>query len=156
MMQEVVERWLKKQSEWPDLLLIDGGQTHLSVIHNLLLEHGIDDRLQLASLAKKEETIHRIDKEDIILDKKERVLVHARDEAHRFVNNFHGRGRKKLTDPLSSVEGLGAKKLQMLIRHFGGRQGIKNASVQRFENKQMVLEKPSLNESTMLCINQSS
>ena len=132
MMREVVERWLKKQSEWPDLLLIDGGQTHLSVIHNLLLEHGIDDRLQLASLAKKEETIHRIDKEDIILDKKGRVLVHARDEAHRFVNNFHRkrRGRKKLTDPLSSVEGLGAKKLQMLIRHFGGRQGIKNASVQ--------------------------
>ena len=98
----------------------------------MLLEHGIDDRLQLASLAKKEETLHRIDKEDIILDKKGRVLVHARDEAHRFVNNFHRkrRGRKKLTDPLSSVEGLGAKKLQMLIRHFGGRQGIKNASVQ--------------------------
>ncbi len=35
-----------------------------------------------------------------------------------------------MTDPLTSVEGLGAKKLQMLIRHFGGRQGIKNASVQ--------------------------
>ena len=96
MMREVVERWLKKQREWPDLLLIDGGQTLLSVIHNLLLEHGIDDRFQLASLAKKEETIHRIDKEDIILDKKGRVLVHARDEAHRFVNNFHRkrRGRK--------------------------------------------------------------
>jgi len=59
------------------------------------------------------------------------VLVHARDEAHRFVNKFHrkSRSKKKLTDPLEGVEGLGAKKLQSLIRHFGGRQGIAHATV---------------------------
>jgi len=28
-MSEVVERWLKRQDEWPDLLLLDGGKTHL-------------------------------------------------------------------------------------------------------------------------------
>ena len=59
------------------------------------------------------------------------VLVHARDEAHRFVNTFHRkrRGRKKLKDPLQDVEGLGAKKMQNLLRHFGGRQGIAHASL---------------------------
>ncbi len=131
MMREVVERWIKRVEEWPDLLLIDGGKTHLAIIADLLEKHGIRDRMELASLAKREETIHREGHEDIILDKRGRVLVHARDEAHRFVNKFHRKSRAKsrLSDPLESISGLGAKKLQSLIRHFGGRQGISHASV---------------------------
>ena len=131
MMREVVERWIKRVEDWPDLLLIDGGETHLAIIAKLLEKHGVRDRMQLASLAKREETIHREGHDDIILDRRGRVLVHARDEAHRFVNKFHrkSRSRNRLSDPLESVSGLGAKKLQSLIRHFGGRQGIKHASV---------------------------
>ena len=131
MMEEVVERWIKRVEDWPDLLLIDGGQTHLDIIKRLLDRHGIQDRMELASLAKREETVHRDGKEDIVLDRRGRVLVHARDEAHRFVNKFHrkSRAKKRLADPLESVSGLGAKKLQALLRHFGGRQGISQASV---------------------------
>ena len=131
MMKEVVERWIKRVEDWPDLLLIDGGETHLAIIANLLEKHGVRDRMELASLAKREETIHREGHDDIILDRRGRILVHARDEAHRFVNKFHrkNRAKKRLSDPLEAVSGLGAKKLQSLIRHFGGRQGIKHASV---------------------------
>jgi len=130
MMSHVVERWLKRQEEWPDLLLIDGGLVHLNEIHNLLLEKELVDQVPLASLAKREETIHRINCDDIVLDRKGRILVFARDEAHRFVNNFHRkrRGRKGLADPLEAVDGLGAKRLQALLRHFGGRKGINHAS----------------------------
>ncbi len=130
MMSHVVERWLKRQEEWPDLLLIDGGLVHLNEIHNLLLEHKLVDQVPLASLAKREETIHRINCEELVLDRRGRVLVFARDEAHRFVNNFHRkrRGRKGLADPLEAVNGLGAKRLQALLRHFGGRKGINHAS----------------------------
>ena len=130
MMRHVVERWVKRQEEWPDLLLIDGGLVHLNEIHNLLLELNLVEQIPLASLAKREETIHRIDCEDIVLDRRGRVLVFARDEAHRFVNNFHRkrRGRKGLSDPLEAVDGLGAKRLQALLRHFGGRKGINHAS----------------------------
>ena len=32
MMREVVERWIKRVEDWPDLLLIDGGETHLAII----------------------------------------------------------------------------------------------------------------------------
>ena len=130
MMREVVERWIKRVEDWPDLLLIDGGETHLAIIAKLLEKHGVRDRMELASLAKREETIHREGHNDIILDSRGRVLVHARDEAHRFVNKFHRkvRSRSRLSDPLESVSGLGAKKLQSLIRHFGGRQGISHAS----------------------------
>lgn len=131
MMREVVERWIKRVEDWPDLLLIDGGQTHLAMIAKLLDKHGVRDRMELASLAKREETIHREGKEDIVLDRRGRVLVHARDEAHRFVNKFHrkSRAKKRLSDPLEGVVGLGAKKLQSLLRHFGGRQGITHATI---------------------------
>ncbi len=132
MMREVVERWLKRQEEWPDLLLIDGGETHLTTIETLLEEHGLTDRIPLAALAKREETLHRTGVDPIILDRRGRVLVHARDEAHRFVNRFHRqqRNRTAMTDPLEQVIGLGAKKLQTLLRHFGGRQGVDEASIE--------------------------
>ncbi len=131
MMREVVERWIKRVEDWPDLLLIDGGETHLSTITDLLEKQGVSGKMELASLAKREETIHREGHDDIVLDRRGRVLVLARDEAHRFVNKFHrkSRAKKRLSDPLEGVSGLGAKKLQLLIRHFGGRQGIKHASV---------------------------
>ena len=131
MMREVVERWLKRQEEWPDLLLLDGGETHLSTISGLLEEHGLQDRIPLAALAKREETLYRLNKDPLILDRRGRLLVFARDEAHRFVNTFHRKRRAKSTlqDPLEEVEGLGAKKLQALLRHFGGRKGIDEASL---------------------------
>ena len=135
MMREVVERWLKRQDEWPDLLLLDGGATHLSTISGLLEEHGLQDRIPLAALAKREETLYRPNKEPLILDRRGRLLVFARDEAHRFVNNFHRKRRAQSTlkDPLEAVEGLGAKKLQALLRHFGGRKGIDEASLKALQ-----------------------
>lgn len=131
MMKEVVVRWAKRQEEWPDLLLIDGGETHLNTIRTALEEHGWSGRFPLAALAKREETIHREGHEPLVLDRQGRVLVHARDEAHRFVNTFHRRrrSRQRLADPLEAVEGLGAKKLQALLRHFGGRKGIEHATI---------------------------
>ena len=92
-------------------------------------------RFPLAALAKREETIHRRHHEPLILDRQGRVLVHARDEAHRFVNAFHRkrRSRSRLADPLEGVEGLGAKKLQTLLRHFGGRKGIEHATLSELQ-----------------------
>ena len=135
MMLEVIERWLKKQESWPDLILLDGGEVHLNSVSRLLERHGLAERIALAALAKREETLHRMDEPDLILDRRGRLLVHARDEAHRFVNTFHRkrRDRRVLRDPLEAVEGLGAKKLQQLLRHFGGRQGIEHASIRELE-----------------------
>jgi excinuclease ABC subunit C len=131
MMGEVVERWIKRQDEWPDLLLIDGGETHLSTIKNILENNDVLDKFELAAIAKREETLFRLEKEPLILDRKGRVLVHSRDEAHRFVNTFHRkqRNRDKIKDPLQDVLGLGAKKMQTLLRHFGGSKGIEHASI---------------------------
>ena len=64
----------RRVEDWPDLLLIDG-RTHLAIIAKLLEKHGVRDRMELASLAKREETIHREGHDDIILDRRGRVLV---------------------------------------------------------------------------------
>lgn len=135
MMREVVKRWLKRQDEWPDLLLLDGGQTHLSTITKMLEESQVLGLFPVAALAKKEETIHRLDHPPLVLDRMGRVMVHARDESHRFVNTYHRkrRGRARLSDPLTQVDGLGAKKMQALLRHFGGRQEIIHASVEQLQ-----------------------
>ena len=131
MMSEVIERWVKRQDGWPDLMLLDGGETHLSTILAMLDGHGLDGRFPVAALAKREETLHIRGMEPLVLDRRGRVLIHARDEAHRFVNRYHKRRRGKgaLGDPLEEIEGLGAKKIQSLLRHFGGRKGILHASV---------------------------
>ncbi len=130
MMSEVVARWAKRQDEWPDLLLLDGGETHLSAIERTLEEMGLLGEFPIAALAKREETLHMRGAEPILIDRRGRALVHARDEAHRFSNTFHKkrRGKGALADPLEEVEGLGAKKIQSLLRHFGGVKGIEHAS----------------------------
>ena len=65
MMSEVVERWLKRQDEWPDLLLLDGGKTHLNTINNLLENYNLTGNFTIAALAKKEEAIFRKDEKPV-------------------------------------------------------------------------------------------
>ena len=100
------------------------------MITEVIDKSGNAGKFAIAALAKREETVFRKGKEPIILDRRGRVLIHARDEAHRFVNTFHRTRRKtsKLIDPLEKVPGLGAKKFQTLIRHFGGRKEVLHAS----------------------------
>ena len=131
MMSEVVERWLKRQDTWPDLLLIDGGETHLSTITRLLKEHDVLDKFALAALAKREETIFRNGHEPIILDRKGRVMVHARDEAHRFAIQAHRKKKhssSKLSQ-LSMIPGIGPILRARLFKKFRTISSIKKATI---------------------------
>ena len=130
MMTEVIERWLKRQSSWPDVMLLDGGLTHLSTIHALLKGHGLEERFLVCAIAKREETLHRLDNDPWHINSAGRLLITARDEAHRFANTFHRKQRSRaiLKNPLEDIPGLGAKRLQTLLRHLGGLKGIQKAS----------------------------
>ncbi|MCH1591770.1 MAG: excinuclease ABC subunit UvrC [Candidatus Thalassarchaeaceae archaeon] len=132
MMKESVLRWVKRQEEWPDFLLLDGGVTHLSTINRALKENNAEGKFVVGALAKREETLFIEGRDPIILDRRGRVLIHSRDEAHRFVNQFHSKRRRKgsISDPLEEIDGLGAKKIQALLRHFGGSRGIEHASLE--------------------------
>jgi excinuclease ABC subunit C len=60
------------------------------------------------------------------------LLQVIRDEAHRFANAFHRQRRAKRmsTSVLDGIEGLGAKRRQRLIEHFGGVKGVREASLE--------------------------
>ena len=97
MMSEAVSRWAKRQEEWADLLLLDGGETHLSAIESTLDGMGLLGLFPIAALAKREESLHMRGRETVLLDRKGRALVHAAtrptDSPTHSTRSGEGRGR---------------------------------------------------------------
>ncbi len=124
----------------PDLLMIDGGKGQLSAVHTVLQELSLDD-LPLLGIAKGEgrkvglETLFLWgNKQGIHLppDAIEfHLLQQVRDEAHRFAITGHRklRDKKRVHSSLETIEGIGPKRRQRLLQHFGGWQEIKRAHV---------------------------
>jgi len=60
------------------------------------------------------------------------LLQVVRDEAHRFANAFHRqvRGKRMKASALDDVDGLGVKRRERLLAHFGGLSGLKKATLE--------------------------
>ena len=119
----------------PDLLIVDGGKGQLSAANEVLSEFDFAGRIQLASLAKQREEIFMPGREEsILLPRRSESLYlvqRIRDEAHRFAIGYHRQLRRKsaLASQLEEIPGIGAKRRQALLRHFGALDRIREASV---------------------------
>ena len=137
-MQEVVHRRYKRLSDegksLPQLIIIDGGKGQLSSAVKSLDLLGLRGQIAIIGIAKRLEEIYFPgDSIPIYLDKKSetlKIIQQLRNEAHRFGLNLHRNIRSKnaLKSPLDSIEGVGPKTKELLLKEFKSLKRIKSAS----------------------------
>ena len=116
----------------PDLLLIDGGKGQLSAAQRALEEAGID--VPLVGLAKRVETIVTQDGREVLLPNAHpalKLLIHARDEAHRTAVGYNRqrRGQAMTRSLLDDVPGVGPKRRDALLARFSSIDQLRASSV---------------------------
>ena len=136
-MREIVgrryRRLLDEGAELPDLIVVDGGKGQLSSAHGILRELGIDGRIPIIGLAKRiEEIFFPNDPDPYYLDRKGKplkVIMHLRDEAHRFGLTFHRQKRSLafIRSELEAIPGVGAASVTKLLHTFKTISAIKKA-----------------------------
>jgi len=153
MMREVLTRRFQRaqkedpdreRGQWPDLVLIDGGQGQLNATLDVFAELGIDD-VALVSIAKGpdrnagRERFFMPGREPFSLPMKDPVLYflqRLRDEAHRFAIGAHRtrRAGAMVRSPLDEVEGIGAARKKVLLSHFGSAREVAAAALGDLES----------------------
>ena len=130
---EITENPLHHEWAMPDLIIIDGGKGQLSAAMQVLQELHID--VPTVGLAKENEEIFTPGSPDpILLPRSSQSLYmvqRIRDEAHRFGITYHRKLRSDRTfkSVLDEIPGIGPKRKQTLIKHFGSVRAISAASI---------------------------
>ena len=149
-MQEVVGRRYGRLHEegtaFPDLVVIDGGigQVRAALKAFLLINA---EPPPIIGLAKREETVVFPDERgELKLEFRDpalRLLQRARDEAHRFANQFNAdlRSKKIKESILDDFPGLGKVRRSALLSHFGSLEKMKKASVEDMQKVEGIGEK---------------
>ncbi len=134
-MREVLTRRLSAGSDLPDLIVLDGGKTQLSVGVEVLSELNLS-HIPICALAESEEWIYLPEQDDPVMIPKSSASLHLierlRDEAHRFAISYHRNLRSKsaLYSILDSIDGIGEKRKRLLFDTFLTVDRIKAATVE--------------------------
>ncbi len=121
-------------SDWPDLIMIDGGKGQLNAAIKALKELNLEEEVTICSLAKKNEEIFIPGfSKSLETDENQKgvlLLRRVRDEAHRFALSFHRDKRSKRMNrsQLSQISGLGPSRIRELLEHFKSIDAIRIAS----------------------------
>ncbi len=140
-LQRRYTRVQKEEGKLPDVLLIDGGKGQVHEAYRVLEELQISG-VGLVGVAKGPG--RRAGLESLFLPGQKQPLIlpadslalhliqQVRDEAHRFAITGHRKRRAKSRSRsvLEELPGIGAKRRQVLLRQFGGLQGVARAGVE--------------------------
>ncbi len=143
-MKEVVNRrysrLLAEGQELPQLIVIDGGRGQVNAAYEALSELGLIGKVKLIGLAKRLEEVivpgdpypHFIDRNSTSL----KVLMHIRDEAHRFGITHHRnrRSASSLVSELDNIPGVGAVSREKLVTKYKTLSRIKSAPYREIVN----------------------
>jgi excinuclease ABC subunit C len=127
---------VKGFSNFPDLIMMDGGKGQVNVALRVLRELKI--HIPVCGLVK--DDFHKT--RGIIYNNKEinlnedslpfRLIYRIQEEAHRFAISYHRslRSKKMFKSELDDIKGIGEKRKVELLRHFQSIEKIKKASVE--------------------------
>lgn len=135
-------RLSKEGGKIPDILVVDGGKGQLSQATKVLQKFQLPE-VFLLGIAKGvsrragQETIFTTTpsgSREVVLPAGSaalHLLQQIRDEAHRFAITGHRKKREKARkqSALEQIPGLGPKRRRDLLRHFGGQQELRKASL---------------------------
>ena len=140
-MKEVMKRRYSRlkenNDEMPDLILTDGGlgQVHAGkeIIDELKLNIPVfglykNDKHQTKGLiGPNKETYDLSNNKSLFF-----LLVRMQDEVHRFAISFHHQKRSKnyTKGILDDIDGLGPKRVELILQHYNSIDELKNASIE--------------------------
>ena len=147
-MNQVLRRRYGKaleEDKIPDVIIIDGGKGQLAQAKQVFAELNVPwdkDRPILLGVAKGsdrkaglETLFFEAEGEGVSLPPDSpalHVIQHIRDDSHNHAISGHRKKRAKVknTSALESIEGVGPKRRQQLLKYMGGLQPLMNASVE--------------------------
>jgi len=146
-MQEVIRRRytrvLKENLPLPDLIIIDGGKGQMEVAREVI-EDELGLYIPIAGLAKDEKhnTSQLLFGEPPVPVAMKRtsdgfyLLQRIQDEVHRFAITFLRQQHQTnaIHSVLDDIEGIGPKRKQQLLKHFGSVKKIREASVEELQS----------------------
>ncbi len=126
-----------KENRWallPDLIILDGGKGQLHIVGQAIADAGYS-HIPTVGLAKQNEELFMPGRDESVLlprDSQALYLVQrVRDEAHRFAITYHRklRSQESVRSALDTIPGVGPKRRQALLAHFGSVSAIKAATI---------------------------
>ena len=127
-------------SQFPDLILMDGGKGQVSICQSVLQE--LDIRIPVCGMVKDEH--HRT--RALLVNSREvaistggecfKLLTRIQDEVHRFAITYHRslRGKEQIHSLLDDIKGIGPKRKKALLRKFHDILGISRASYEEIRS----------------------
>lgn len=141
MMKEIISRrmkWITDTDDTvPDLIVVDGGAQQMNAALKAIQHSGIT--VPVIGLAKKLEQIYVPGAHNplILPDTSPalKLLKQIRDESHRFAISHHRRRRSSRlrASVLDNIPGVGKKRKQILLTHFGSLKRIETATLDELE-----------------------
>lgn len=156
-LMEVLARRFRGQQRrdvLPDVVMVDGGKGQVNSVQQVLTQLGVavpligiakDRRRKGAHTTERIYLPYQSEPLDVSEESPEsRFLQRVRDEAHRFANEFHRELRRKraLSTGLEEIPGIGARRRQSLLAHFGSLKALRTATVEE------IAAVPGMTEST--------
>jgi len=123
----------------PNLVIIDGGKTHLKKVKEKFKDLGING-IKVISISKGSrrkatfDTIHLSSSQSIAINQTStfhQFVQEIRDETHRYSINIQKKKMRKtsIMSSLDDLSGIGRARKKILLRYFGSIEQIKRASI---------------------------